>query len=68
MNDKLEQLKSLIEQDIKECKYYQPIGNGSDEIAIQIMKQILGYINDLQNEQRMLRSTEHNNRFMDYCC
>jgi hypothetical protein len=51
MNDKLEQLKSLIEQDIKECKYYQPIGNGSDEIAIQIMKQILGYINDLQNEQ-----------------
>jgi hypothetical protein len=46
---KIQQLQQLIEQDIKECKFYKPLGENDSEIAIQTMEQILRYIKEIQN-------------------
>jgi len=47
--NKIEKLQQLIEQDIKECKFYKPLGENDSEIAIQTMEQILRYIKEIQN-------------------
>jgi hypothetical protein len=48
--EKLEQLKLLIETDIKEVEYYKPLDSDiENETSINVMKQILSYIEDIQN-------------------
>jgi hypothetical protein len=47
----LEELKLQIQKDIKEVEYYKPLGSDiENETAINVMKQILNYIEEYQTK------------------
>jgi hypothetical protein len=47
----LEELKLRIEKDIKEVEYYKPLGSDiENETAVNVMKQILTYIEEYQTK------------------
>jgi hypothetical protein len=47
MQKTLEELKLRIEKDIKEVEYYKPLGSDiENETAVNVMKQILTYIEE----------------------
>jgi len=49
--NQLDVLRLQIQQDIKEVEYYKPLGSDiENETAINVMKQILEYINEIQYE------------------
>ena len=46
----LEELKLRIEKDIKEVEYYKPLGSDiENETSINVMKQILSYIEEFHS-------------------
>jgi capsid portal protein len=46
----LEELKLRIEKDIKEVEYYKPLGSDiENETSINVMKQILSYIEEFKS-------------------
>jgi hypothetical protein len=49
--NQLEELKLQIQKDIKEVEYYKPLGSDiENETAINVMKQILTYIEEYQTK------------------
>ena len=49
--NQLEELKLRIEKDIKEVEYYKPLGSDiENETAVNVMKQILTYIEEFKSK------------------